>query len=275
MPIGRRLAACAAFTVAACGGRATAIEPPPPSSAPALYWRLKASIGYHYSIGDYGSSESTAIHYVPLVLTADIERWRLQGTIPYLQISGPAGIIEGPNGPIQTNNGKSDGIGDLLLRAAYFVPMQALLPAPYATHPWMPLVDLIGVVKFPTASRSKGLGTGEFDFGFEGDLTWVLGRFLPFATAGFRYLGSPPDAHLDNVFVGSLGGLYRILDQLSVGLLLDYRSSPSPSTGQRLDLVPYISWIFVPPWSLDGYVSAGLAEGSPDVGVGFQLGYAL
>jgi hypothetical protein len=274
MPMSRLLAVCAGLSVAACGARAAAIDPPPPAPA-TFFWTLKASLGYHYNIGDYGSSESTAIHYVPLVITADIERWRVQGTIPYLEISGPAGVIEGPNGPIQTNNGKSSGIGDLLLRAAYLVPMQALVPAPYATHPWMPFVELIGVVKFSTASRSKGLGTGEFDFGFESDLTWVLGRFMPFATVGFRYLGSPPDEHLDNVFVGSLGGLYRILDRLSAGLLFDYRQSPSPSTGQRMDLVPYVSWIFSPPWSLDGYVSAGLADGSPDVGVGFQIGYAL
>jgi hypothetical protein len=78
---------------------------------------------------------------------------------------------------------------------------------------------------------------------------------------------------LGNVFAGSIGGLYRILDSLSGGLLLDYRSAPSPSTGERLDLVPFASWLFLPPWSADVYVSAGLADGSPDVGVGVQFAY--
>jgi hypothetical protein len=69
--------------------------------------------------------------------------------------------------------------------------------------------------------------------------------------------------------------MYRVLDSLSGGLLLDYRQSPSPSTGQRLDLVPFVSWQFFPPWSLDTYVSAGLADGSPDGGVGVQFAYTF
>ena len=129
------------------------------------------------------------------------------------------------------------------------------------------------MIKFPTASRSQGLGTGEFDFGVDADLTWTFGRFAPFVSAGYRILGSPPGTHLDDVFAGTIGSLYRIWPSLSAGALLDYRQAPTPSTGQRLELVPYTSWVIVQPWSLDSYVSIGLANGSPDVGVGTQLAY--
>jgi hypothetical protein len=256
----------------ACGPGAMAAEPvhPAPSAAPPLYRRFKVSVGYHYSAGDYGSSETTEIHYVPLVLTGELSRFLLQGTIPYLYISGPPGIIEGPNGPIETD-GNAGGLGDLLLRGSYIQPISSLLPDEYAWNPWVPYFEVIGLVKFPTASRSDGLGTGEFDFGIEAEVTWVIGRLTPFLTAGYRFLGSPPDIHLDDVFVGSIGALYRILDPLSAGLLLEYRQSPSPETGQQLDLVPFGAWQFHPPWSVEGYVSAGLADGSPDVGVGLQL----
>jgi hypothetical protein len=252
---------------------AVAVEPlpSPPGSAP-LYWRLKASLGYHYSVGDYGESESTEIHYVPLALTGEVERWMLQLTIPFLAIRGPSGIIEGPSGPI-ASEGDGDGLGDLLLRGGYLVPLRALLAGSLAANPALPYPEIIGLVKFPTASRDEGLGTGEFDFGLELELSWALGRFTPFATAGYRFLGSPPGTHLSDVFVGSLGGIYRLFESLDGGVLFDYRQSPSPSTGERLELVPFATWRFRPPWSIDTYVSGGLADGSPEVGVGFQVAY--
>ena len=267
----RLLASCAALALLA--RTAAAVEPAPAPVQRPLYWRLKASIGYHFSSGDYTGTDTTQIQYVPLVLTADVERWRIQGTIPYLYISGPPGIIDGPNGPIQTTNGTSDGLGDLLLRGSYLLPVESLLPADQPVPVWVPYVDLVGLVKFPTASRSQGLGTGEFDFGIDTDLTWSVGRFSPFLTLGYRVLGSPPGTHLSDVFDGSVGLLYRFLPTLSAGALLDYRQAPTPSTGQRFELVPYTSWTIFGPWSLDSYVSIGLSNGSPDVGVGTQLGY--
>jgi hypothetical protein len=257
-----------------CAARVPADDTSDSSPSVPLYRKFKVSIGYHYSRGNYGNPEATEIQYVPLVLTADVDRWRLQGTVPYLHISGPSAIVEGPNGPIQTTNGTSDGLGDVLTRLSYLLPMRRLLAAAYAELVWIPFVDLSALVKFPTGSRSKGLGTGEFDFGIDAELTWVVARLTPFASLGYRYLGSPPDTHLDDVLVASAGAQYRFLSSLSAGLLLDYRGAPTPATGQRLEIVPYTTWIVVPPWSVDAYVAAGLASGSPDVGVGVQIGYS-
>ena len=232
-----------------------------------LYRRLKLSVGYDYSSGTYGTSDTTEIMYVPLTATLEIGRWSLQSTIPYLRISGPAGFVQGPNGPIQTTSGESDGLGDIVLRGSYFLP---------ALTNWMPFIELIGRVKFPSASRSAGLGTGEYDAGVETELSWALfPRFTPFVDGGYRYLGSPPGFELDNVFVGSVGGTYRLLDVLNIGLLLDYQQAASSTTGERLELVPYATWKIDDHWSLDVYTTAGLASGSPDVGVGVHIGYAV
>ena len=67
--------------------------------------------------------------------------------------------------------------------------------------------------------------------------------------------------------------LYRFLPSLSAGALIDYRQAPTASSGQQLELVPYTSWTIFGPWTLDSYISIGLDNGSPDVGVGSQLGY--
>jgi len=236
-----------------------------PVAAALQHRRLKLSLGYHYSTGTYGTADTTEIAYIPLTAKAEIGRWGIQGTIPYLRISSPAAVVQGPNGPIQTTSGESDGLGDILARGLYALPPPAF---------WMPFVDLIGIGKFPTASRGEGLGTGEFDFGLESEFWWSGGDLTPFLAVGYRFFGSPPGTNLDDVFLGSVGGVYRILETVNAGLLLDYRGAPSASSGERLEGVPFASWKVDAHWSVDGYASAGLARGSPDAGVGLQLGYA-
>jgi hypothetical protein len=270
MAVRRLVASCALLGAVACARPAAAASvatqpaPPTPVAEP-LHRRIKVSVGFHYSSGDYGTSESTEIFYVPLVIRAELGRAALQATIPYLRIDGPAGIIEGPAGPIDSS-GEGDGLGDLFARGSYLLPRRSAWPS------WVPFVDVAGVVKFPTASRGDGLGTGEFDFGLESDLTWGLGRLTPFASVGYRFLGDPPGADLDDVFGFAAGAQVRILPPLAAGVLLDYREASSAATGERLELVPFASWTFTRPWSIEAYVSAGLASGSPDAGVGVQIG---
>jgi hypothetical protein len=256
----RPFSLCALLGVSVCAARAAAADEP-------AYSRFKVSLGYHYSSGTYGTSDTTEIAYVPLIARAEIGRWTLQGTVPYLRISSPAGlVVEGPNGPIQTTTGESDGLGDMLALGSYTLPPATV---------WAPFVDFIGLVKFPTASRSKGLGTGKFDFGIETEVSWALQRLTPFATVGYRFLGSPPGTPLHDTVLASVGGMYRVLDAVNAGLLLDYRQAASASSGERLELVPFASWKVDLHWSVEGYASAGLARGSPDAGVGLQIGYAL
>ena len=239
---------------------------PLPTPTP-RYRRIKLSLGYHFSSGHYGESESTDILYVPLVVTGEIDRWSAQLTVPYLSIIGPAAFIEGgPVGPLETD-GDADGLGDILARASYLLPWRDTWPD------WVPYIGLVGLVKFPTASQSDGLGTGKFDFGIESELTWAIQPLTPFATIGGRFLGDLPDTELRNVVLASAGAVYRIVDTLSAGLLVDYRQPSSAESGDRVEIVPFGAWKFVPPWSLDVYASAGLASGSPEVGVGLQLGY--
>jgi hypothetical protein len=269
MRLRRLLASCALSLLA---GAALAAEPAPTPTPRPLWWQLKASLGYHFSSGDYTGDANTVIQYVPLILTADVERWRIQGTIPWLYVSGPAGIVESGPVPIESK-GTANGLGDLLLRASYLVPVERLLPPDQPVPGWLPYVDAIGLVKFPTASRSAGLGTGEFDFGIESELTWTVGRWTPFCSLGYRFLGSPPGIHLYDVITAAAGSLYRFSPALSSGAQLAYRQPATAQNGQQLDLIPYVSWVVTPPWSLDSYVSIGLADGSPDVGFGTQLGY--
>ncbi len=243
--------------------------------------QLKLSLAYHFSSGDYGYSENTEIGYVPLTARLDVERWRVQATIPYLSISGPAGFVEGPAGPIATTSGTSDGLGDILVRCSYVLvrapdPFSEKGSGAVSDHgSWIPGVELGGTVKFPTASESDGLGTGEFDFGLESGLWWTYGKVTPFGAVGYRFRGSPPGSHLRDVLLASVGGLYRFVDAFTAGFLIDYREASSSASDECVDVVPFATWKVTGNWSADLYVSAGLADGSPDAGVGLQLGYTF
>jgi len=93
-----RVVALSAFL--ALGAHGSAAMEPLPS-------RFALSLGYHYSSGTYGGASTTEIAYIPLTAKAEVGRWSVQAAVPYLRISGPAGVAEGPSGPIQTKSGQS------------------------------------------------------------------------------------------------------------------------------------------------------------------------
>jgi hypothetical protein len=230
---------------------------------------LRAGLGYHYSSGDYGDRESTHISYVPLIVRSDIEAWTLELTLPYIAIRGPSGIfgvIDGNQNAGNEDVERKQGPGDILLSAAYTL------------WPWwerMPFLTATGRIKFPTASESDGLGTGEFDFYVSGQATWAAGAYTPFIEIGYEALGDSSQVNLHDAVQLSTGLSYKLLEALNLGFSFDYGSPTSSSAGQRIDLVPFLYWNLTPAWALGGYGSAGLADGSPDVGVGVQLSYDI
>lgn len=260
----RRLAILAAILLtAAAAGAETAEEDD------ATYILLRASLGYHFSSGDYGDSKSTDIHYVPLIVRGDLEQWSMELTLPFIAIRGPQGIF-GVVDPNSTSNDddieSKEGQGDILLSLAYTL------------WPWwerMPFLTALGRVKFPSASESDGLGTGEFDFYFSGQAIWAAGDYTPFIELGYEALGDSSQVNLRDAARLSTGLSYALFDPLDIGMSFDYGSPTSSSAGQRIDLVPFINWTVAPAWSFAAYGSAGLASGSPDVGVGVQLSYDI
>ena len=89
------------------------------------------------------------------------------------------------------------------------------------------LLDLTAKYKFGTASVSKGLGTGENDFGLVLDAYFPMGKATPFITTGYRLLGDPPGQNLHNTRQLGGGIAYKVSDQTSLGIIYDWRSAAS------------------------------------------------
>ena len=127
-------------------------------------WKFTGSTGFDYSTGDYGQSSNTNIFAIPAIAQWEIDHWTLKLIATYLHVSGPSNVVSGLGAvlpPGQTANLSRSGFGDLVTSATYNAYSDAASGLS---------VDVTGKIKFGTASRSKGLGTGENDLGFQVDV---------------------------------------------------------------------------------------------------------
>jgi len=228
---------------------------------------LKIFSGFDYSSGKYGEATDTAIFYVPVSVKYETGPWGFRATTSYIHIHGPANVIGGEAGGFSTGvpstgSVSRSGPGDILLGVTY--SLESL---------WRKalFIDFTGKVKVPTASASKGLGTGKTDFTAQVDIAKTWGRFTPFATLAYRFMGTPRAYVLRDAWNASLGLQYTASHVVSTGVSFDYRQSVSPTGTDPRELFGYVAVALGEKWTLDFYGVAGLSDGSPDAGGGIQI----
>jgi hypothetical protein len=236
-------------------------------SAPAFAGNSGFSLttGLDYSSGKYGGTQSTDILYIPLTGKYETGRWVFQLTVPYVRITGPGNVTQGGIvlGSARTARTTEAGLGDVVAGATYNVYGETG-PDPF-------LVDLTGKVKFGTADEKKGLGTGANDYAAQVDMYKTLDRFTALGTVGYKVMGNAPGLKLDNVFYGSVGGVYKITQQTSTGLILNLRQKVTPTGASQRDVTAFVSHKIDQDWKAQGYVVDGFSNASPDWGVGAML----
>lgn len=251
-----------------CANAALAQEP---ENSPA---RHNLSIGGYYSSGDYGESQDTTIHYLPVSYDYTVSNWNLKVAIPYLEVSGAGNVLVNVGGigagdfsGLASSNDSSTarGRGDTVLSVTYQFPSFA---------EGLPFVDLGFEVKVPTADEKKALGTGEVDYGLQLDLYQMLGNSTLFATTGYKFRGRSAlfNEMTNSAYVSF--GISRPLSQTwSYGLIYDYREAASETSKETHELLPYLSWLPAPGWSLMSYAVKGFTRDSADYALGVQLSY--
>ncbi len=221
----------------------------------------QAATGFDYSVGKYGGQSDTTVLSIPLDLTVQIDRLRLQATLPYLDVRGPGvfagGVVVGGNSPVTTRT----GLGDLNVGAAYLLTRDSTE---------IPAVEIAGTVKVPTANSS--LGTGKFDYTAQANLYHSLtGRLMVFGSIGYQWLSSFRTYTLKNGVLASAGVNYKAADDTSVGLSASYREEYYPGLGEQFSMSPYVLWDFDTNWRLSSYGTVGFTDASPRLGGGMRL----
>lgn len=241
-------------------------------SAPA---RHNVSVGAYYSSGDYGQNIDTSLYYLPLSYDFTAFNWNLKASIAHIQVSGLGNVLVNVGGigrneldPVtdeEIESSTTRGVGDTVLNATYQFPA-------FSAH--APFIDLGFEVKLPTADENKGHGTGKADYGVQLDLYQLLGADTLFATAGYKFRGRSTlfNEMVDSAYV-SLGFVRPVNERWSYGLIYDYREAASLSSEETHELLPFISWVPAPRWTLMSYVAKGFTRDSADIAVGTQMSY--
>ncbi len=224
---------------------------------------VQVSVGADYSNGDYGTTPDTDILAVPVGFKLKQGNFFVRASLPWLRVEGPAVPGDGGALPGPGSTAARSGIGDLALAAGYSLPLGE------TTY-----FDLTGKVKLPTASESKGLGTGTTDFTAEGELTQVFGQTSISLRGGRRFNGSSAAFPLQDVWQAG-GGIYHGTGPVTVGLDYDWREGALPTAPDRSELTGSLTYKLNERFRLQGYAYTGLSDGSPNLGGGLQLIYRL
>lgn len=234
----------------------------------------QAGAGLHYSTGDYGAAADTEITSLAVTGQYETGPWRLKLTVPILEVTGPATVIPGignvgsGNSPRRrgttTRQGSATGLGDVVGTATYaFVARSDFA------------LDGTARIKLPSADDGEGLGTGETDIGLQVDAYVTRDRLTPFIGIGYTFFGDPGFVQLDDALNYSVGAIYRIDRRDSAGLSLDGRERVSPGSAEQRELLGFWTRRFAGPWRAQLYALLGLADGSPDFGMGATATYAF
>ena len=222
--------------------------------------------GMDFSTGKYGADESTDILYIPLTFKYGTDQWTSGLTIPWLSIESPGEVIIGPDGqplPIPGEGSTSEsGLGDITASFTWFA---------YPGTETLPIVDVTGRIKLPTADEDKGLGTGEIDWALESDLVKGIDNHSLFFTVGYKIFGDTDEVKINNVFYGSIGDSYRYSKNMSFGAFYDVREATTDFTEGMSELTGFLSYRLNPKWRLMSYLVKGFSDGSPDFGAGLLV----
>ena len=241
------------------------------SAAGAAEPALTLAVGLDYSSGEYGKTETTSVSTVQFGAKYDTERWTFRASLPFLRISGPAGVVGvGPDAIVLPGDaeGRRDeaGLGDLGVSATYKAIADPSAPL---------LVDVGARVKFATADESKGLGTGKNDYSVQVDVARNADGVAPFVTLGYRWYGDPSGIELRNAWFGTVGLAWRDASGTSLGAAYDYRQRTVEGGASVSELTLFLAQPLGQQWKAQLYFIRGFSDASPDAGVGALLAYSF
>jgi len=231
------------------------------SAAIAADGELSAGAGIDYSKGDYGTGSETKILSIPFMARYDSDPWKLKLTVPYLRVTGEGEVIPGIG---RTNRGRrsettESGIGDTVLAATY-----GALYEPQSKFG----LDLTAKLKLPTGDEHRGLGTGSVDETLQAELYKSIEQITVFGTFGYTFFGHSDVVALENAAHAELGAMTRLNATDSVGASLYGRQRVVEGGSPQRELTFFWNRRVAKAQRLQAYFLLGLADGSPDVGLG-------
>jgi len=223
--------------------------------------------GMEYSSGDYGGSDDIEDLYLPITALLSYQRLTLELTVPYLSVRAPSGgTITEPGGEPIAGSGDMNtesGLGDVVAGVTVYDV--------FRNDELGIALDVTGKIKFGTADANKGLGTGEQDYTVRADLFKFYEQFTLLGSAGYKIRGDTADLDLEDVFLGSVGGVYALNEKVRFGLIYDYRESALIDGDAISELSAFASRRLNDSLQVQLYTFTGFSDSSSNWGAGFLV----
>ena len=212
--------------------------------------------------GDYGTGDDTTVTQLSQAFKYQGPAGEIGMMVPYLFRNGGA-VTVGESRRLRSGQplpNEADGLGDIQVMGKYFWLEEAER---------QPGIDLAARVKIPTADEDEGLGTGRFDVGFGPQLHKRFGPLITFADAELVLRDKPSGSSIESVRLDySLGVGYPFTEQFTGYVSLD--GGTKANSGAEVPLEIVLSGVFkaTDTIGVNGFILAGLTDGSPDFGAG-------
>lgn len=265
------------------------------SVADAGNFSVSTGLGVEFATGDYGTGITTDSVVIPLTIDVyPTKRLEFELVIPYLYQSnsfttfaggirfgrnGSGGVFVGKgangNGAGGSSSGtildsdanrSQSGLGNISLKSGYIILEEGTV---------MPQVKPILYVEFPTADRDKGLGTGEFVTGLGVAVDKWFGNWQAYMEGSYNFQGSSDLYALKDFFCYEVGLGYQITDRFLSNLALLGATKPVEGASDLLETRVKLAYRLSAKSRIEGYLAAGLTDGSPDFGTGVAAFYTF
>jgi len=208
--------------------------------------RSYLDISAGYMTGDFDTPTTSHLYSLAPTLGYVASRHDFSVTLPYLTLQSESGTTR------QTEN----GIGDIIVRAgAVLFPESA---GGFTLNGSL-------AIKLPTADETKGLGTGETDYGAFASAQQRLGAFKLLLTTGYLIIGNPPGLDYQNIFSYGIS-LSRRFAVTSVYGSFESRQTVISGYDNPQELSAGFFHALNPDYAIKGHFFFGLNNGGPDGG---------
>lgn len=261
---------------------------------------VSAGLNVRFVSGSFGSDQTTQLVYVPAVLRVDARRFEVAGYFPYLTIddgtvapshggfvpmrgtvrSAPTVGMSMPSGSSMgrrqaaTQPGigvapsssaslaRQSGVGDVVASVGYRIVDRPVSGVQ---------IVVSGRFKVPTATWSRGLGTGRADAGTVATFRKQSDRGWLFGELGYLFIGDPAGTDLKNAVLWGVGAARRLTDRLFLLASASGNGAIVPGFAAPAEVGMGVGLRIGGRTSLTVVPSIGLTDASPDYGLTLGL----
>jgi len=228
---------------------------------------ISVSAAPSFFTGTFGTNTTTNITYIPTYIKYKLHNISLKLTVPYIIVQSNGAAVSGGT-VIGTGKGvsrTSSGLGDVWLEGKY--TLHHVLDSSFDLTPY-------SKIKFATASKAKGLGTGENDVELGlGVRTHVSSQWFPFARVGYRFVGQPAGRVLNDILTYRSGVSYAWDRENVFTVMFSGREASQPGFSNAADIIVAWNYKLKENMGLQLFGDKGLSNGSPDYGIGAGFSY--